>query len=173
VGLAVRCNEGEIGRASLPLLRNLLRLLVLRLVCWAPSLDRNLTATGCLPLSLPVPLRELRLDKSVVLSPPVPLCLPVSVKENDYEQRRPQVRVLPSALRKYLHMAGKRKGPGAKPGPSDTNQGYPSGYLFETFSEIRRAQGHERRAGGKCNHNRCSDPLPPAALMTEFRRSKN
>ena len=60
--------------------------------------DRNLTATECLSLSLPVPLRELKLDESAVLSPCVPPCRPVSLKENDYEQRRSQVRVLPSAL---------------------------------------------------------------------------
>ena len=30
--------------------------------------DRNLTATGCLSLSLPVPLRELKPDKSAVVS---------------------------------------------------------------------------------------------------------
>jgi hypothetical protein len=47
--------------------------------------DRNLTATGCLSLSLPVPLRELELDKSAVLSFPVPHCTSLSVKENDYE----------------------------------------------------------------------------------------
>ncbi len=29
----------------------------------------------------------------------------------------------PGALQKYLHMAGKRKGPGAKLGSSDTNRG--------------------------------------------------
>ena len=33
-------------------------------------------------MSLPVPLRELELDKSAVLSPPVPLRRPLSVKEN-------------------------------------------------------------------------------------------
>src|SRR5919107_6433598 len=47
--------------------------------------DRNLTATGCLPLSLCVPLRELEPYKSAVLSPPVSPCPPVSLKENDYE----------------------------------------------------------------------------------------
>jgi hypothetical protein len=47
------------------------------------SFDRNLTATGCLSLSLCVPLRELELDKSAVLSPPVSPCPPVSLKEND------------------------------------------------------------------------------------------
>ena len=61
------------------------------------AFDRNLTATGCLSLSLPVPLRDYFPYKSAVLSFPVPLCLPVSVKETDYEQRRSQVRVLPSA----------------------------------------------------------------------------
>ena len=45
--------------------------------------DRNLPATGCLSLSLPVPLRELKPDKHAVLSPPVPPYLPLSVKEND------------------------------------------------------------------------------------------
>src|SRR5918995_2700297 len=73
------------GRASLPLLRNLLRLLALRPVCGAPRFDRNLTAIGCLYLSLCVPLRELEPDKSAVLSPCVPPCLPLSLKENDYE----------------------------------------------------------------------------------------
>ena len=47
--------------------------------------DRNLTATGCLSLSLPVPLKEPVSDKSAVLSPPVPHCTSLSVKENDYE----------------------------------------------------------------------------------------
>ena len=36
-------------------------------------------------MSLPVSLRELKLDKSAVLSPPVPLCRLLSVKENDSE----------------------------------------------------------------------------------------
>ena len=62
--------------------------------------DRNLTATRCLSLSLCVPLNELKPDNSGVLSPPVPHCTSLSVKENDYEQRRSQVRVLPSALLK-------------------------------------------------------------------------
>ena len=62
--------------------------------------DRNLTAIGCLSLSLPVPLRELEPDKSADLSLPVPHCPSLSVKENDYEQRRSQIRVLPSALLK-------------------------------------------------------------------------
>src|ERR671921_2827923 len=47
--------------------------------------DRNLTATGCPSLSLCVPLRNLDPDKSAVLSPPVPHCTSLSVKENDYE----------------------------------------------------------------------------------------
>ena len=47
--------------------------------------DRNLTATGCLSVSFPVPLRELKPDKSAILSPPVPHCTSLSVKENDYE----------------------------------------------------------------------------------------
>jgi hypothetical protein len=47
--------------------------------------DRNLTATGCLFLSLPVPLIELEPDKSAVLSLPVPHCPSLSVEENDYE----------------------------------------------------------------------------------------
>ena len=47
--------------------------------------DRNLTATGCLSLSLCVPLNELKPDNSGVLSPPVPHCTSLSVKENDYE----------------------------------------------------------------------------------------
>src|SRR5215218_11119595 len=62
-------------------------------------------------VSPPVPLRELRLDKSAVLSLPVPPCPPVSLKENDYEQRRSQVRVLPSAPHKYLQNAGTYEGP--------------------------------------------------------------
>src|SRR5829696_4522499 len=80
------------------LLRNLLRLLALRPVCGAPRFDRNLSATGCLSLSLPVPLGELTPDKSALLSPHVPPCPSLSVKENDYEQRRSQVRVLTDAL---------------------------------------------------------------------------
>jgi hypothetical protein len=36
-------------------------------------------------VSLPVPLRELKPNKSAVLSPRVPLCLPLSLSENDYE----------------------------------------------------------------------------------------
>ncbi len=44
--------------------------------------DRNLTATGCLCLSL----RECRIPyKSATLSPRVPLCRPLSLNENDYE----------------------------------------------------------------------------------------
>jgi hypothetical protein len=45
---------------------------------FGPQSDRN-------RVSLPVPLRELELDKSAVLPPPIPPCLPVSLKENDYE----------------------------------------------------------------------------------------
>src|SRR5215212_7260680 len=89
------------GGLPYTLLRNLLRLLALRPVCGAPRFDRNLTATGYLSLSLPIPLRELRLDKSAVLSLPVPHCTSLSLKENDYEQRRSQVRVLPSAPHRY------------------------------------------------------------------------
>src|SRR5919107_2992822 len=70
--------------------------------------DRNLTATGCPSLSLCVPLRNLDPDKSAVLSPPVPHCTSLSVKENDYEQRRSQVRVLPSALLNSSDLQGKR-----------------------------------------------------------------
>ncbi len=69
------------------------------------TLTAILTATGCLFLSLCVSLIELESDKSAVLSPPVPPCLPVSVKENDYEQRRSQVRVLPSAPLFLLQIA--------------------------------------------------------------------
>ena len=47
--------------------------------------DRNLTATGCLSLSLPVPLRKLEPDKSAVLSLPMAHCTCLSVKENVYE----------------------------------------------------------------------------------------
>ena len=50
-----------------------------------PRFDRNLTAAGCLPLSLPVSLRELEPYKNAVLSPPVPLCRLLAVMENDYE----------------------------------------------------------------------------------------
>ena len=49
------------------------------------AFDRNLTATGCPSLSLCVSVRNLDPDKSAVLSSCVPLCLPVSLKENDYE----------------------------------------------------------------------------------------
>src|SRR5919107_2266203 len=47
--------------------------------------DRNLTAIGCLSLSLCVPLRELEPDKSAYWSLPVPHCPSLSVKENVYE----------------------------------------------------------------------------------------
>ena len=70
------------------------------------AFDRNLTATGCPSLSLCVSVRNLDPDKSAVLSSCVPLCLPVSLKENDYEQRRSQVRVLPSAPKKAPQIAG-------------------------------------------------------------------
>jgi hypothetical protein len=36
----------------------------------------------------------------------------VSLKENDYEQRRSQVRVLPSAPQKVLQNIGKQESPG-------------------------------------------------------------
>ena len=36
-------------------------------------------------MSFPVPLGELKPDKSAILSPPVPHCTSLSVKENDYE----------------------------------------------------------------------------------------
>src|SRR5215203_6732921 len=94
------------GGLPYTLLRNLLRLLALRPVCGAPRFDRNLTAIGCLSLYLPVPLRELEPDESADLSLPVPHCPSLSVKENDYEQRRSQVRVLPGALQKYLQIRG-------------------------------------------------------------------
>ena len=42
----------------------------------------TLTATGFLSLSLHVPLREIKPDKSAVLSPPIPRCPPMSLKEN-------------------------------------------------------------------------------------------
>ncbi len=48
-------------------------------------LDRNLTATGCLSMSLCVPSRKSIHDKSAVLSVPVPHCTSLSVEENDYE----------------------------------------------------------------------------------------
>ena len=63
----------------------------------AQTLTAILTATGCPSLSLCVPVRNLDPDKSAVLSLPVPHCPSLSVKENDYEQRRSQVRVLLSA----------------------------------------------------------------------------
>src|SRR5215218_6384275 len=94
------------GGLPYTLLRNLLRLLALRPVCGAPRFDRNLTATGYLSLSLPIPLGELTPDKSALLSPRVPPCPPVALKENDYEQRRSQVRVLPSAPKKAPQTAG-------------------------------------------------------------------
>jgi hypothetical protein len=55
------------------------------------------TTTPCLSLSVPVPLEELNSYRRAVLSPCVPSCRTLSMKENDYEQRRSQVRVLPSA----------------------------------------------------------------------------
>src|SRR5215203_6719551 len=91
------------GGLPYTLLRNLLRLLALRPVCGAPRFDRNLTAIGCLSLSLPVPLRETVSDKSAVLSLPVPHCPSLSppvLKQVWLRIRRSQVRVLPSALRK-------------------------------------------------------------------------
>src|SRR5215217_1710479 len=60
----------------------------------------NGTTTPCLSLSLPVPLEVLNSDKSAVLSPCVPPCRSLSLCGSDSEQRRPQVRVLPSALLK-------------------------------------------------------------------------
>src|SRR5215218_11045066 len=57
----------------------------------------NGTTTPCLSLSVPVPLDVLNADKSAVLSPRVPPCRPLSLSGSDYEQRRSQVRVLPSA----------------------------------------------------------------------------
>src|SRR5829696_2962100 len=87
-------------------------------------LDRNLTAIGCLSLSLPVRLGEQYADKGAFLSLPDPYCLSLSVKENDYEQRRSQVRVLPSAPLKVLqkrdffqYLRRPRAG-GSGPGPS-------------------------------------------------------
>src|SRR5215217_6194996 len=77
------------GGLPYTLLRNLLRLLALRPVCGAPRFDRNLTATGCLSLSLCVPP-----------------CRPLSRSGSDYEQRRSQVRVLPSAPLIPLHTGG-------------------------------------------------------------------
>src|SRR5215212_10196538 len=62
----------------------------------------NGTTTPCLSLSVPVPLGILNPDKSTVLSPPVPPCRPLSLSGSDYEQRRSQVRVLPSALLIFL-----------------------------------------------------------------------
>src|SRR5215217_5599723 len=64
------------------------------------------TTTPCLSLSVPVPLGILNPDKSTVLSPPVPPCRPLSLSGSDYEQRRSQVRVLPSALLIFLQTEG-------------------------------------------------------------------
>ena len=48
---------------------------------------------------------------SVLLYPCVPTCRSALVSENDYEQRRLQVRVLPSVLSLFFHLQG-------KPGPA-------------------------------------------------------
>src|SRR5215211_322872 len=74
----------------------------------------NGTTTPCLSLSLPVPLEVLDSDKSAVLSPCVPPCRSLSLSGSDYEQRRPQVRALPSALLFFLQIADIRKGPDSK-----------------------------------------------------------
>src|SRR5918998_993261 len=66
------------------------------------------TTTPCLSLSVPVPLEELNSYRRAVLSPCVPPCRPLSMKENDYEQRRSQVRVLPSALRESRDLRTRR-----------------------------------------------------------------
>src|SRR5215208_4736087 len=60
----------------------------------------NGTTTPYLSLSVPVSLEVLNSYKSVVLSPRVPPCRPLSLSGSGYEQRRSQVRVLPSTLRK-------------------------------------------------------------------------
>src|ERR671920_2062004 len=60
-------------------------------------IPQRYTITPCLSLSAPVPLERSIADKSAILSPRVPPCRPLSVKKNDYEQRRSQVRALPSA----------------------------------------------------------------------------
>src|SRR5215216_146751 len=66
----------------------------------------NGTTTPCLSLSVPVPLEVLDSDKSAVLSSCVPPCRPLSLSGADYEQRRSQVRVLPSAPKKAPQTAG-------------------------------------------------------------------
>src|SRR5215212_6562055 len=71
----------------------------------------NGTTTPCLSLSVPVPLEVLNPDKSAVLSPRVPPCRRLSLSGSGYEQRRSQVRVLPSALLFFLQIADIRKGP--------------------------------------------------------------
>ena len=68
--------------------RIFLRLPALRAAAESQVFDRNVTATGCLSLSLPVSLRKLELDKSADLSLPVPHCPSLSVKENDYESEK-------------------------------------------------------------------------------------
>src|SRR5215212_4201210 len=64
----------------------------------------NGTTTPCLSLSAPVSLEVLNFDKSAVLSLCVPPCRSLSLSGSGYEQRRSQVRVLPSALRKPRHL---------------------------------------------------------------------
>jgi len=68
----------------------------------AQILTAILTTTGYLSLYLPVCPGGPNLHKSALLSSCVPLCLPVSLKENDYEQRGSQVRVLPSVNKALL-----------------------------------------------------------------------
>ena len=90
------CKRGRLRRPGAS--RSVPLIYVPREVAFASTdFDRNLTAIECLSLYLPVPLRELEPDESADLSLPVPHCPSLSVKENDYEQRRSQVRVLPSA----------------------------------------------------------------------------
>src|SRR5215212_11100618 len=94
-----------------------------------PFSYHNGTTTPCPSLSLPVPLREQNADKSAVLSPPVPPCPPVALKENDYEQRRSQVRVLPSALQKALRLQD-------KPGPTVSLLRCPEGAHRQAASSL-------------------------------------
>ena len=54
--------------------------------------DRN---SACNWVSIPVPQENHIPYKSAVLSPPVPLCRLLSVKEKGYEQIRSQVQLLP------------------------------------------------------------------------------
>jgi hypothetical protein len=112
------------GGLPYTLLRNLLRLLALRPLCGTPRFDRNLTTTGCLPLSFPVPLRELEPEKSAVLSLPVPHCTSLSVEENDYES---EGRRFESCRARHTNIviAGKARRRGKGPEISGLRDPYP------------------------------------------------